>query len=100
MSLHWGIFAFSSPFQPALNLRSISGTSARNRGDTRGLPAIDGDSGLEFERRQSYGALAHGMSIKREYEIMLQPESEGGFSVFVPELPSAATQGETIEEPP
>jgi antitoxin HicB len=38
------------------------------------------------------------MSIKREYEIVLQPEPEGGFSVFVPELPSVATQGETIEE--
>jgi len=38
------------------------------------------------------------MSIKREYEIILQPEPEGGFSVFVPELPSVATQGETIEE--
>ena len=29
------------------------------------------------------------MSIEREYEIVLQPEPEGGFSVFVPELPSA-----------
>lgn len=38
------------------------------------------------------------MSIEREYEIILQPEPEGGFSVFVPELPSVATQGETIEE--
>ena len=38
------------------------------------------------------------MSTEREYEIILQPESEGGFSVFVPELPSVATQGETIEE--
>ena len=38
------------------------------------------------------------MSIEGEYEIMLQPEPEGGFSVFVPELPSVATQGETIEE--
>lgn len=38
------------------------------------------------------------MSIKREYEIVLQPEPEGGFSVFVPELPSVATQSETIEE--
>lgn len=37
------------------------------------------------------------MSIERKYEIMLQPEPEGGFSV-VPELPSVATQGETIEE--
>ncbi len=38
------------------------------------------------------------MSIEREYEIVLQPKPEGGFSVFVPELPSVATQGETIEE--
>lgn len=38
------------------------------------------------------------MSIEREYEIVLQPEPEGGFSVFVPELPSVATQGETIED--
>jgi len=38
------------------------------------------------------------VSIEREYEIILQPEPEGGFSVFVPELPSVATQGETVEE--
>jgi predicted RNase H-like HicB family nuclease len=38
------------------------------------------------------------MAIDREYEIVLQPEPEGGFSVFVPELPSVATQGETVEE--
>jgi antitoxin HicB len=38
------------------------------------------------------------MSIGREYEIVLQPEPEGGFSVFVPELPSVATQGKTVEE--
>jgi hypothetical protein len=31
-------------FQPALNLRSISGTSARNRGDAKGLAAIAVDS--------------------------------------------------------
>lgn len=38
------------------------------------------------------------MSIEREYEIVLQSEPEGGFSVFVPELASVVTQGETIEE--
>lgn len=38
------------------------------------------------------------MAINREYEIVLQLEPEGGFSVFVPELPSVATQGETVEE--
>jgi len=38
------------------------------------------------------------MADQREYEIVLQPELGGGFSVFVPELPSVATQGETREE--
>lgn len=38
------------------------------------------------------------MAEEREYEIVLQPEPEGGFSVFVPELPSVATHGETVEE--
>jgi antitoxin HicB len=36
--------------------------------------------------------------VRGEYEIILQPEPEGGFSVFGPELPSLATQGDTIEE--
>ncbi len=36
MSLHVGIFAFSSPFPTAAELRSISGISARNRSDSRG----------------------------------------------------------------
>lgn len=35
---------------------------------------------------------------EREFEIILQPEPEGGFSVFVPELPSVVTQGETVED--
>jgi predicted RNase H-like HicB family nuclease len=38
------------------------------------------------------------VSIEREYEIILQPEPGRGFSVLVPELPSVATQGESIEE--
>jgi len=38
------------------------------------------------------------MAEAHEYEVVLRPEAEGGFSVFVPELPSVATQGETVEE--
>lgn len=38
------------------------------------------------------------MKRPREYEVVLSPESGGGYSVFVPELPSVATQGETREE--
>jgi predicted RNase H-like HicB family nuclease len=34
----------------------------------------------------------------REYDVVLVSEPEGGFSVFVPELPSVATHGETREE--
>lgn len=38
------------------------------------------------------------MENTREYEVVLSPEAEGGYSVFVPDLPSVATQGETREE--
>ena len=38
------------------------------------------------------------MGVKRDYELILEPEPEGGFSVFVPELPIVVTKGETIEE--
>ena len=38
------------------------------------------------------------MEGTREFEVVLQPEPEGGYSVFVPELPSVATQGESREE--
>jgi antitoxin HicB len=33
-----------------------------------------------------------------EFEVVLQPEEEGGFSVSVPALPGCHTQGETREE--
>jgi len=38
------------------------------------------------------------MAKPRQYEVVLRAEREGGYSVFVPELPSVATQGETREE--
>lgn len=33
-----------------------------------------------------------------EFEVVLQPEEAGGFSVSVPALPGCHTQGETREE--
>jgi predicted RNase H-like HicB family nuclease len=38
------------------------------------------------------------MSVEREFDVVIVAEPEGGYSVFVPELPSVATQGETIAE--
>jgi antitoxin HicB len=38
------------------------------------------------------------MGAEREFDVVIVTEPEGGYSVFVPELPSVATQGETIEE--
>jgi predicted RNase H-like HicB family nuclease len=34
----------------------------------------------------------------REYEVVLTPEAEGGFSVTAPALPGCTSQGETREE--
>ncbi len=36
--------------------------------------------------------------MTRKFHVVLQPEKEGGFSVFVPALPGCASQGETEEE--
>lgn len=33
-----------------------------------------------------------------EYLVVLQEEKEGGYSIWVPELPGCASQGETLEE--
>jgi predicted RNase H-like HicB family nuclease len=38
------------------------------------------------------------MSAGREFDLVMVAEPDGGYSVFVPDLPSVATQGETIEE--
>ncbi len=38
------------------------------------------------------------MSAEHEFDVLTPAEPEGGYSVFVPGLPSVATQGETIEE--
>jgi antitoxin HicB len=34
----------------------------------------------------------------REFEVVLTPEDQGGYSVSVPALPGCASQGETREE--
>jgi predicted RNase H-like HicB family nuclease len=38
------------------------------------------------------------MDAGHEFDVVMVAEPEGGYSVFVPDLPSVATQGETIEE--
>ena len=38
------------------------------------------------------------VQVDREYQAVFQEETEGGFSVWVPDLPGCASQGETLEE--
>jgi predicted RNase H-like HicB family nuclease len=37
-------------------------------------------------------------NLIHEYQAVFQEETEGGFSVWVPDLPGCASQGETLEE--
>jgi predicted RNase H-like HicB family nuclease len=34
----------------------------------------------------------------KQYEVVLVPQTEGGFVVSVPELPGVATEGESVAE--
>jgi|GEM_PF-1334499 len=38
------------------------------------------------------------MSDQNEYEVILTPQAEGGFTVSVPDLPDVVTEGETRED--
>lgn len=33
-----------------------------------------------------------------KYKIVLEPQQEGGYTVYVPALPGCVSQGETVEE--
>jgi antitoxin HicB len=34
----------------------------------------------------------------REFDVVLEPEPEGGYTVYVPDLPGCVSEGETPEE--
>jgi len=38
------------------------------------------------------------VAVKRKYHVILEPAEEGGFGVYVPELPGCFSQGETEED--
>lgn len=44
-----------------------------------------------------YAAIGNFGAEVFEYEVVLTPEAEGGFSVAVPALPGCASQGKTRE---
>ncbi|MEX2253235.1 MAG: type II toxin-antitoxin system HicB family antitoxin [Thermoleophilaceae bacterium] len=38
------------------------------------------------------------MADQREIEVVFEPQPEGGYTVYSPELPGMVTQGDTLEE--
>jgi len=38
------------------------------------------------------------MEAKGKYRIVLEPQEEGGYTVYVPALPGCVSQGETTDE--
>lgn len=38
------------------------------------------------------------MESQREVAVVFEPQPEGGYSVYAPELPGMVTQGKTLEE--
>jgi antitoxin HicB len=48
----------------------------------------------------SRAALAYRvrMSAQREVEVVFEPQPEGGFTVYSPDLPGMVTEGDTMEQ--
>lgn len=38
------------------------------------------------------------MDTPREFDVVLEPQPEGGFTVYVPDLPGCISEGETENE--
>ena len=38
------------------------------------------------------------MDAEREYDVVLEPQPEGGYTVYVPDLPGCISEGRTPEE--
>ncbi len=34
----------------------------------------------------------------REFDVIFEPQAEGGYSAYVPDLPGCVSEGETLEE--
>ena len=34
----------------------------------------------------------------REFDVVFEPQKEGGYTVYVPDLPGCISEGETLEE--
>jgi predicted RNase H-like HicB family nuclease len=39
-----------------------------------------------------------GMTVQREFEFVFEPQEEGGYYVYAPDLPGLHTQGEDLDE--
>lgn len=38
------------------------------------------------------------MANEREFDVVLEPQPEGGYTVYVPDLPGCVSEGDTAEE--
>ena len=38
------------------------------------------------------------MPVDRTYAVVLEPDAEGGFTVFIPAFPSIITQADTVDD--
>jgi hypothetical protein len=36
--------------------------------------------------------------MKREFTIVIEPAEEGGFTAYIPEVPGAVSEGDTLDE--
>lgn len=57
-----------------------------------------GEVSRQFDVRAKSVDRLPATGAEREFDVVMVAESDGGYSVFVPQLPSVAAQGETIEE--
>jgi predicted RNase H-like HicB family nuclease len=101
-------FAPADNTDPSLDQRvdllRASGGDVHHNGDVQ-VRAEQGDEGRDLLQRLPRPALIPGtlsytwsMSQPEEIEFVFEPQEEGGYYVYAPDLPGLHTQGDSLEE--
>ena len=79
---------------PATLVDAISYATA----DGGSIPPVSTSDRRDAARRDAPAAYPWGMAETREIEFVFEPQDEGGYYVYAPDLPGLHTQGDDLEE--
>jgi antitoxin HicB len=68
---------------------TLSQTESMNQGPDQGVHETGGTPA---------GGIIRTMNRQHEFDVVFEPQDEGGYTAYVPDLPGCVSEGDTLEE--